>query len=70
MHKLVFVKQTLESLHHLHTSKFCNKALYEAVFGAMETFERVKLTKMCILKFTPNKGHPSAHPLINIVISA
>ena len=50
---MVFVKPNLRSLRHLQASKFCNKTLYEAVIGTTETFERVRLTKMCILKFDP-----------------
>ena len=51
MHKLVFIKPTLRELRHLQISKFCNKTLYEAVFGVMEIFESARLTKMSILKF-------------------
>ena len=58
---MVFVQPTLRSLRHLYNSKFCYKTLYEAVFGTMETVERVRHTKMCVLKFDPNKGHPSGH---------
>ena len=43
----------MRSQRHLYTSKFCNKTLHEAVFGATKTFERARLTKRCLLKFDP-----------------
>ena len=55
MHVMVFFKPTFRSLRLLQKlNNICNKTLVEAVLGVMETFERVRLTKMCILKFDPN----------------
>ena len=50
---MVFAKPTLKLLRRLLALTFCNETLYDAVFGTMETFERITLTKMCISKFDP-----------------